>query len=100
MGKVRSRPSKGHVAIGRHFCISAPGKPKGKNPCLHKSRNPGTRNPDVLCGRKEESRKDLDRPSEEMRGEQLEFEESSEMPWAIGSRRTMKGLRLSVFQHP
>jgi hypothetical protein len=74
------------VAVGRHFGVSAPGKPKGKNPCLRKSRNPGTRNPDALCGRKEESRKDLDRPSEETRGERSEFGESSEIPWTVGSK--------------
>jgi hypothetical protein len=46
------------------------------------------------------SNPDLDRPSEEMRGERSEFGESYEILWAIGSRRTAKGLRLSVFQHP
>jgi hypothetical protein len=28
--------------------ISAPGRPKGKNPCLHKPRNPGKRNPESV----------------------------------------------------
>jgi hypothetical protein len=66
--------------------VSAPGKPKGKNPCLRKLRNPDTRNLDALCGRKEESRKDLDRPLEETRGERSEFRESSEIPWTVGSK--------------
>jgi hypothetical protein len=34
----------------------------------------------------EESRKDLDHPSEETCGEQSEFGESSEIPWTVGSK--------------
>jgi hypothetical protein len=68
------------------FGISAPGKPKGKTPHFRKSRNPGTRNPDALYGRKEESRKGLDRPSEETRGERPEFGQISERIWTVGSK--------------
>jgi hypothetical protein len=40
----------------------------------------------MLCGRKEESRKGLDRPSEETRGERPEFEEKSERICTVGSK--------------
>jgi hypothetical protein len=38
------------VAAGKRFGVSAPGKPKGKNPCLRKSRNSDHRNPEMACG--------------------------------------------------
>jgi hypothetical protein len=50
MGEGRSRLSEGHVAVDRHFGVSAPGKPKGKNPCLRESRNPDHRNPEMARG--------------------------------------------------
>jgi hypothetical protein len=39
-----------HFSVNRfhHFGVSAPGKPKGEIPRLHKSQNHGTGNPDVL----------------------------------------------------
>jgi hypothetical protein len=45
--KHLDRPSEGHVAVGRRFGVSAPGKPKGKDPCPRESRNPDHRNPEM-----------------------------------------------------
>jgi hypothetical protein len=38
------------VASGKHFGVSTPGKPKGKNPCLRKLRNSDHQNPEMACG--------------------------------------------------
>jgi hypothetical protein len=79
----------------------APGKPKGKKPCHRESRNPDTQNLDVLGNRKEKSRRNLDRPSRETRGERSEFRESSEILWTVGSTlsRTVDLLHGSPYQN-
>jgi hypothetical protein len=46
----QSGPSihEGHVAVSRRFDVSAPEKPKGKDPCPRESRNPNHRNPKMV----------------------------------------------------
>jgi hypothetical protein len=72
-----------------HGCRSTfrhPGNQRARTLVFASREVPIPENPDALCGRKEESRKDLDRPSKEMRGEQSEFGESSKIPWTVGSK--------------
>jgi hypothetical protein len=74
------------VAVGRNNPFRHPGNQRARTLVFASREVPVPENPDALCGRKEESRKDLDRPSEETRGERSEFGESSEIPWTVGSK--------------
>jgi len=50
VGEGRNRLSERHLAADQHFGVSAPRKPKGKNPCPRESQNPYHRNPEMERG--------------------------------------------------
>jgi hypothetical protein len=77
------------VAVGRNFGISAfrhPGNQREKTLIFATRKILVPKTPMRSVVELEESRKDLDRPSKETRGEQSKFRKSSEILWTIGSK--------------